>query len=67
MKSINMNNEGLSMQDENFQFPTLWGFLRIFDTKSINTSIVKSRVDQIAPKAIPLEVLHPLEGAGKTL
>jgi hypothetical protein len=62
-----MNTEGLSMQNKNFQFPTLWGFLRIFDTKSINTSAINNEVDQIAPKAIPLEVLHPLEGAGKTL
>jgi hypothetical protein len=55
MESTSMNNEGLSMQDENFQFPTLWGFLRIFDTKNINTSVVKSGVDQIAPKAIHLK------------
>jgi hypothetical protein len=65
--NIKGSYQGLFIQDENFHFFTLWGFLRTFDTKSINTSVIDSEVDQIAPKAIHLEVLHLLEGAGKTL
>jgi hypothetical protein len=65
--SIKGSYRELLIHNENFHFSTLWGFLPIFDTKSINTSAVKNEVDQIAPKAIPLEVLYPLEGAGKTL